>query len=154
MFSTLVAVALLKAVMAPELFRLTIPEALLVIPAIVPEPFRLIVPVFVKPAMRVEIAPAPEIAVVPELLKPPDVEPMEHVPPIFKVPLFVKVPVAPSRAVPTVSVPVFVYVPLTVTEPIDVMVEPLNDFDVPENVWMPVFAVNVEPLLVKLPAKE
>ena len=56
-FNTLVLVALLKLVIVPELVRLTVPPVLLVIPVIVPEPTKFIVPVFVKFANAVLIAP-------------------------------------------------------------------------------------------------
>ena len=96
-----------KFVIVPELFRLTIPAALLVTPAIVPDPDRLIVPVFVKPASRVDIAPAPVMVIVPLLFKPPVAEPMVAVPLILSVLAFVKVP-APDNVVVTLSVPLFV----------------------------------------------
>jgi hypothetical protein len=63
--STLVEVALLKLVIVPELERLTIPPALLVIPVIVPDPPRLIMPVFVSLARAVLIAPLPVTSIVP-----------------------------------------------------------------------------------------
>ena len=100
-FKVLVALALLKLVIVPELDKFTIPAALFVIPAIVPDPLRLTVPVLVKFASAVLIAPEPDTLVVPELVNVV----IEQVPPIFKVPVaaFVNPPV-PARAVPTVNV--------------------------------------------------
>ena len=98
-------VALLKLVIVPEFSRLTIPAALLVIPAIVPEPPKLIVPVFVKLARTVLIAPDPVIPIVPAFVSVVILD----VPPTFKVPvaLFVNPP-APESAVLTVKVPLLV----------------------------------------------
>jgi hypothetical protein len=116
--SVLVEVALLKLVIVPEVARLTMPPALLVIPAIVPDPPRLSVPVLVKLARAVVIAPVPVMAVVPELVRVA----IEQVPPIFSVleAAFVKPPPVPAKAVPTVKVPLLVKVtPVTVTLGID-----------------------------------
>jgi len=95
--------ALLKLAMVPELVRLTIPAALLVMPAILPEPPRFKVPLLVKLASTVLMTPVPVMVVVPELANVVN----ELVPPIVSVPVFVKVP-EPDNAVPTVSVPAFV----------------------------------------------
>ena len=102
-FSVLVDVALLKAVIVPELDRLTIPAALLVIPAIVPLPPKLRVPVLVKLAVTVEIAPEPVTLIVPEF----DNVVVETLPPVFRVEALAKVP-APESAVPTVNIPLLV----------------------------------------------
>lgn len=111
-FRVLVAVALLNDAIVPELVRLTRPPVLFVMPAIVPDPFRLIVPVFVKFASTVEIAPAPVTPIVPALVTVA----IEHAPPMFTVfvAAFVRVPV-PANAVLAVNVPLFVSVtPVTV----------------------------------------
>ena len=103
MLSVLVAVALLKAVIEPELVRLTVPPALLVMPVIVPVPVRFNVPVLVKFASRVVIGPPSVLVKVPALASVL----MEEVPPILSVPVLVKPP-APERIVPTVRVPLLV----------------------------------------------
>jgi len=141
----------LKLVIVPEVVRFTMPPVLLVIPAIVPDPLRLIVPVLVKPASKVVKLPEPLTARVPELLKPPDVEPIEHDPPRFNVLVFDNVPVAPASAVLIVNVPLLVYEPLTVTLGMEVVDEPLMVFVAPLKVWTPVLALYV-PLFVRLPA--
>lgn len=166
--NVLVDVALLKLVMVPELLRFTIPAALLVIPAIVPDPFKFIVPVLVKLASTVVIAPEPLITVVPELVSVV----IEQVPLMLRVLEFVNVP-NPEMAVvaltvpllvstlaletesnvPQVRVPLFVYVPENAADGIEVMVSPLNTLVVPEKVCVPVFAVNVVALFAKLPPK-
>ena len=69
MLSVLVAVALLKEVIVPELLRLTMPAALLVMPAIVPVPPRLIVPVLVKLARAVVMLPEPVTKIIPALVR-------------------------------------------------------------------------------------
>ena len=146
--SSLVAVALLNAVMVPELARLTIPAAL-VMPAMVPVPPKLRVPVLVKLAVTVESAPEPVTFIVPEL----DKVVVERVPPVFRVEALAKVP-APERAVPTVKVPLLVYVPVTATEPMEVVAPPLNVLVAPEKVWTPVLAVKVVASFVKWPPNE
>jgi len=83
MLSVLVAAALLNEVIMPELLRLTMPAALFVIPAIVPVPFKLMIPVLVKLARMVEIAP-PLVLVMVAVPAFVSVV-MEQVPPIFKV---------------------------------------------------------------------
>ena len=105
MLSTLVAVALLNAVMVPELARITTPPALLVIPVRVPVPLRWIVPVLVKFARGVEIGPAPVLFKVPALSSAL----IEALPLRLSVPvaLLVNLPV-PSRVDPIVSVPLLV----------------------------------------------
>lgn len=111
MFNVLVAVALLNDVIVPELFRLTTPPALLVMPAIVPEPLRLIVPVFVKLPSAVVVVPLPVRSIVPAFVSVV----MEHDPLRFSV--FVALLVKafdPARAVETVKVVLFVVVPLMV----------------------------------------
>ena len=104
--SKLEAVALLKLVIVPEVVKLTIPLALLVIPAIVPEPPRLIVPVLVRFAKTVVIFPDPVTAKVPELERVV----IEQEPPRFKVFALDKAP-APESAVLTVVVPLLVVSP-------------------------------------------
>jgi hypothetical protein len=138
MSSVLVAVALFRLVMVPELARFTRPLALFVMPAIVPDPFRLSVPVFVKLARAVEIAPAPVMVTVPEL----DKAVIELVPPMLSPPvaLLVRVP-APESAVPTVNVPLFVRVPVTAMLPMTIAFVPPTDFASPESVCTPVLAV-------------
>ena len=128
-FSVLVDVALLKLVIVPELLKLTVPPVLFVMPAIVPDPLRFIVPVFVKFASAVLIAPEPETVTVPALASVVT----ELVPLMLSVPEdpFVNDP-APLRAVPTVSVPLFVLVPVTATFGIED--DPLSVFPVPLNV--------------------
>ena len=111
-FSVLVAVALLNDVIVPELVILKTPAALFVIPAIVPEPPRLIVPVFVKFASVVVNAPEPVTPIVPAFVRVAT----EQVPPILSVlaAVFDNAPV-PARAVLTVIVPLLVsVVPVTV----------------------------------------
>jgi len=105
MFRVLVAVALSKAVMEPELFRFTVPPVLLEIPVIVPVPFRFTVPVLVKFARAVVVGPPLVLFKVPALARVV----IETVPPRFRVPpmALVNVPV-PERRVPTVRVPLFV----------------------------------------------
>lgn len=88
----LVAVALSKAVMVPELAKFTIPAALLVIPVIAPEPPKLRVPVFVKLAVAVEVAPEPVMFIVPELSNVLT----EIVPLLLNVPALTKIPAPPS----------------------------------------------------------
>lgn len=146
-FNVLVAVALLKLVIVPEAVRLTIPLALFVIPVMALVPFRFTVPVLVKLASAVLMAPEPVIAVVPELAS---VE-TEQVPPRFKVLVFVKEP-APESAVLTVSVPLLVIVPVTATLGITVVVAPLMVLGVPLKVCTPVFAVKVVAAFARLPA--
>ena len=151
MLSTLVAVALLNAVMAPELARFTIPPALLVIPEMVPVPLRFSVPVLVKFAREVEMGPAPVFVVVPALASVV----IETIPPRFSVPPapLVNVPV-PERVFPTVRVPLLVWVPAIVTLAMAVIVEPVITLPDPPNVWMDVSDVtNVLALFVKLPKK-
>jgi len=105
MLSVLVAVALLRLVMVPELDKLITPAALLVMPEMVPEPLRFSVPVLVKLAKAVEIAPAFVMVTVPALARVV----IDDDPPKFKVPvaLLVKLPVndASDKAVDTVNVP-------------------------------------------------
>lgn len=105
MLRVLVAVALLKAAMEPELARFTVPPALLVMPVIVPVPLRLSVPVFVKFARAVVIGPPPVLVAVPAL----ESVVIETVPPRFSVPdePLVKAP-PPDRVFPTVRVPLLV----------------------------------------------
>ena len=147
-FSVLVDVALLKLVIVPELLKLTVPPVLFVMPAIVPDPLRFIVPVFVKFASAVLIAPEPETVTVPALASVVT----ELVPLMLSVPEdpFVNDP-APLRAVPTVSVPLFVLVPVTATFGIED--DPLNDFPAPLNVYNDADEVNFkeEILLLKSP---
>jgi hypothetical protein len=139
--SVLVEVALLKLVIVPEELKLTIPPVLFVIPAIVPDPCKLIVPVFVKLARAVEILAPLVIVIVPELVR-----------------VFIEVAVAglltfnmealesvpdPARAVETDNVPLFVNViPVTVTLGIDI---------VPERAWPLVLNVCTPVLAVKVP---
>ena len=91
MLSMLVAVALLKELIKPELKRLTVPPALLVMPTIVPVPLRFIVPVFVKLARAVLMGPGPVLVKVPALAKTL----MDDSPPKLKAPaaLLVNAPV-------------------------------------------------------------
>src|SRR5215207_4920970 len=148
MFSMLVAVALLKAVIVPELARFTVPPALLVIPVIVPVPLRFTVPVLVKFARAVEIWPAPVLVIVPALVSVV----MEEVPPRLRVPiaLLVMAP-PPENAVPAVMVPLLVYTPAIVSLAIEVFVAPPKVMPVPENVWIAVSeVVKVLALFVKL----
>ena len=127
----LVAVALLNDVIVPELVRLTTPAALFVIPAIVPEPPRLIVPVFVKLARSVEIAPDPVTPIIPAFERAVT----EQVPPMFSVfaALLVNV-LEPASAVETVKVPLFEVVPLIVRLGIPIELDPPIVFAVPEIV--------------------
>ena len=67
--SKLVAVALLRVPIFPELTRWIVPPVLFVIPVIVPDPPRLRVPVFTKFAAAVLIVPEPFIFVVPALVR-------------------------------------------------------------------------------------
>jgi len=115
MLSVLVAAALLNEVIMPELLRLTMPAALFVIPAIVPVPFKLMIPVLVKLARMVEIAP-PLVLVMVAVPAFVSVV-MEQVPPIFKVRVALLVsPPVPVSAVATVKLPLLVSVtPVTVT---------------------------------------
>ena len=131
MFRILVAVALLKDAIVPELTRFTIPPALLVIPVIAPEPVRLSVPILVKFARAVVIVPVPDFVIVPELARVV----VDKVPPLFKVPRFVKAP-APDNAVFTVTIEprAILRVPVIETLGITVAVVPLIVFVVPENV--------------------
>ena len=105
MLRVLVAVALLKAVIVPELLRFTVPPALFVMPVMVPVPFKFIVPVLVKFARTIVMGPAPVLVKVPALASMV----IETGPPRFSVPAapLVKAP-APERLSPTVSVPVLV----------------------------------------------
>ena len=145
---TLEAAALLNALMAPELVRLTVPPALLVILAIVPDPLRLIVPVLVKFPSGIVMGPGPVLVIVPVLTR---VE-IETVPPTLSVlaaPLL-NVPV-PERVVPTVRIPLLVYVPVMATLAIEVFVDPLSVLPVPENVCVEVFeVVKIVALFVRL----
>ena len=110
--NVLVDVALLKLVIVPELARLTMPPALLVIPAIVPDPWRFNVPVLIKFKRTVLIAPEPVIVAVPKFVS----NVIEQVPPIFNVPVALLVRLlAPARADATVNIPLLVVVPLIVT---------------------------------------
>jgi len=146
MFSVLVEVALVSAVIVPELARLIMPPELFVIPVIVPVPFKLSVPVLVKLARAVEMAPDPLMATVPALASVVT----EQVPPIFSVPVaaFVKLPV-PAKAVATVKVPLFVSVtPVTVTLGMDHV--PVSDWALVLKVCTPVLAVKEPPLLIPL----
>ena len=118
-FKTLVEVALLNVVIVPELERFTNPPALFVIPAIVPEPPKLIVPVLVKFAKTVDIAPDPEIAIVPAF----DRVVIDTAPEVFRVPLFVNEP--PPDNVPTESVPELVHDPENAMLVKEVVVDPL-----------------------------
>ena len=149
-FSVLVAVALLKAVIVPELARFTTPLALLVIPVIVPVPLRLIIPVFVRLTRAVVIVPTPDFVIIPALARVV----VDKVPPQFKLPRFVKAP-APDNAVFMVTVEprTILRVPVITTLGITVAVAPLIVVVVPENVCNPVLAVKVVALLVKLPKK-
>ena len=114
---------------------MTIPPALFVIPVIVPEPVILIVPVFVKLAKAVVVVPVAERLIVPAFVSVVMAQEPDPVPLKFNVPdePFVNVPV-PASAVPTVSVPLLVYDPVTVTLPMEVVVEPLSVFVVPDKV--------------------
>ena len=111
MLSVLVEVALLKLVIVPEVARLTIPPALLVMPVIAPDPPRLIVPVLVKFASAVVILLVPLMAVVPAFVRVV----IEQVPPMFNVYVaaLLSVPVPDrdaGRAVVVVIVPLLVSV--------------------------------------------
>jgi len=110
MLSVLVEVALLKLVIVPEELKLTIPAALLVIPAMVPVPLRLIVPKLVRFARTVLMAPAPVMVAVPVFVNVV----MELVPPRLSVPALVSPPV-PESAVATVKVPLLVSVTPVIT---------------------------------------
>ena len=91
MFNVLVEVALLNEVIVPELVRLTVPAALLVMPVIVPVVLRLTVPVLVKLATVVELVDAPLMLTIPALASAE----IDEVPPVMlSVPVdeFVNVP--------------------------------------------------------------
>src|SRR5215208_6279157 len=102
MLRILVAVALSKSLMRPELIRFTVPPALLVIPTTVPDPLRFRVPVLVKFARAVEMGPVANLLAVPALARVV----METVPLMLREPdaLLVKVP-APERVFPTLRMP-------------------------------------------------
>ena len=68
MFNILVEAALLNVVIVPELIKFTMPFALLVMPVIAPEVFRLMVSVLVKFTVEVDEILAPVIDTVPALV--------------------------------------------------------------------------------------
>jgi hypothetical protein len=135
-FKVLVEVALLKVVIVPELERFTIPPALFVIPAIVPEPPKLIVPVLVKFATIVDITPDPVIAIVPAF----DRVLIDTAPEVFRVPLFVNDPPPPIVNVPVdkvapeliIKLPKIVVLAKSEVVPA-LIVTLLNEFKAPET---------------------
>ena len=130
--SVLVAVALLKAVIVPELARVTIPTALLVIPVIAPEPLKFNVPVFVRLATAVVIVPVPEWLIVPELASVlTEIAPvLVNVPVLTKLPapesdeLIAKVPLLVNSVADEVSLTEIVAVPLVKVFPLAIATVP------------------------------
>ena len=121
----------------PDELKLTIPAALLVIPAIVPVPLRLMVPVLVRFARAVLIAPEPVMVAVPVFVNVV----MELVPPRLSVLVLVSPPV-PESAVATVKVPLLVRVTPVITT-VGNVTGPLNACALVLNVCDPVLPVNV-----------
>jgi hypothetical protein len=136
MFSVLGLPALVKAVIVPELVRLTTPLALFVMPVIAPEPLRFSVSALMNLASAVVMV-VPVKLTVPLFVNPPAVVPMEHVPPRVSLQVFefVNDPLAPASAVPIVNAPLlFVYEPETVTLGIEIAVVPPIVFVAPASV--------------------
>ena len=131
MLSVLVDVLFVNAVIVPELAKLTIPPALLVMPVIAPDPLRFIVPVFVKFARTVVVEPLPVRSIVPKFARVV----MEQAPLRFSVfdALLVKV-LDPARVPETVNVVLFVVVPLIVRFGIDTPLVPFIELPALLNV--------------------
>ena len=147
--SVLVAVALLKLVIVPEPEWFTIPAALLVMPVIVPEPLRLIVPVFVKFGNDVVLVAVPLIANVPEFV----LVVIEDDPPvIFTVPVvFAKVPV-PVKEVAEFIVPVLVSITPVTVRAVAQVKAPLFEY-APVNVAVEITMAAVPPKVFVAPLK-